>query len=301
MASTACCMCFGIVASGTWRRFSRAPLVISAVSSGASSSHGARSCPSPATSSSRDADGAAARGRRACRRGAGNVDAHDLAAERGRSRGVMATALRTTANSPGPFGRGALRVAEVVQPGDRSCSRERLAAPQLDRPRVDARQRALALAVQPRRRSAGERDVVVGDDGAGDEREHADDGEQRSAASGARRRGGGVSCLSGRALAFGSPANQCSADRLGVADRRWQVRCAIVRRSTSVTRSDDPVRAHVERQFVAQTIDERRAVLVQKVDEADLRAPAGGRRETPAPARGGTGGAASRPSAWPPG
>jgi hypothetical protein len=37
MARTACWTCFGIVAIGTLRRFSRPPLVINAVSSGASS------------------------------------------------------------------------------------------------------------------------------------------------------------------------------------------------------------------------------------------------------------------------
>ena len=44
----------------------------------------------------------------------------------------------------------ALGVAEVVQPIDELLLGERLAAAQLERPREDARQHAIALAVQAR-------------------------------------------------------------------------------------------------------------------------------------------------------
>ncbi len=77
-----------------------------------------------------------------------NVDA-DVLPARSPPRGVIAIALRATANSPGCSAVAPLRVAEVVEPGDQLLLGERLAAPELDRPGVDARQRALALAVQP--------------------------------------------------------------------------------------------------------------------------------------------------------
>ena len=139
----------GIAASGTSRRFSR-PSLMSAVRSGASSatrradllawpgssmavSPPARAAPSGSRGRKREAHHlalpvAAAR--------------HDRAARRGRS--------RTRPAAP----RGAVRVAEIVEPVDHLRRRETLAAPNDERPREDARIGALEFAVHAARRSS---------------------------------------------------------------------------------------------------------------------------------------------------
>ena len=113
-------MCFGIVASGTLRRFSRPPLVISAVSSGASS------CTASVLPLADDLDppDAAAGGSGAAARVTGGArresDADDAAAC-APPRGVIATALRADGELARSLGVRALRVAEVVEPDTRSC------------------------------------------------------------------------------------------------------------------------------------------------------------------------------------
>ena len=67
-------------------------------------------------------------------------------------RTISATALRPIANLAGPLDRGALRVAEIVQPVDQLPIGQGLPAVQLERPREDAGERARLFAVQPRHR-----------------------------------------------------------------------------------------------------------------------------------------------------
>ena len=78
-------------------------------------------------------------------------------------------------------------VAEIVEPIDQLTFRQRLPTPQLERPGVDAREDALALAVEAGIEQACEADVVV----AGREEEENDrDGKRRAsstAPSGAAR------------------------------------------------------------------------------------------------------------------
>jgi hypothetical protein len=69
---------------------------------------------------------------------------------------------------------GAMGVAEIVELRDEVLLGDRLAAAQFDRARVDARQRALALAVQARVDEAREGDVVVGERGAGEQRDRGE-------------------------------------------------------------------------------------------------------------------------------
>src|SRR4029450_10293856 len=65
----------------------------------------------------------------------------------------------------------ALRVAEIVQPVDQLAIGERLSAPQLQRPREDARAHRLALSVEAGVDELGEaRVVVTGDEEGEDER-----------------------------------------------------------------------------------------------------------------------------------
>ena len=148
----------------TWRRFSRSPL-ISEVSSGGSSVTASRRA---AVHHVEPLEAFGAGGRR---RGAGlrhgrlaERRADGLAGERRPSAGTSVTVCADTANSPAPLGRGRSRVAEVVEPIDQLPLAERLPAAQFHRPRVDARQHPLALAVQPRVDQAREPDVVVAEE-----------------------------------------------------------------------------------------------------------------------------------------
>ena len=76
---------------------------------------------------------------------------------------------------PGPVGPPALGVADVVQAGDELGGADRLAGIEGQRPRVDSRDDAVALAGEAGIDEPGERDVVVAGDGrTGD----ADDGER---------------------------------------------------------------------------------------------------------------------------
>ena len=101
---------------------------------------------------------------------AGNVTRIAPAAEIGRARhdrdGVAADG-----ELAGRLGGATLRVAEVVQADDQLLLAERLPLAQHDRPRVHARQRALALAVQAGIDEPRERDVVVGECAAREDRE----------------------------------------------------------------------------------------------------------------------------------
>ena len=64
----------------------------------------------------------------------------------------------------GPLDARPLGVADVVQPRDELALADALAGVQRQRPREDARDDAIALAVQPRFDDAGELDVVVAEE-----------------------------------------------------------------------------------------------------------------------------------------
>ena len=78
-----------------------------------------------------------------------------------------------------------LRVAEVIQPVDELVCAHRLAAIQLERPGVDARQHAVALAVQAVVDLPAEDDPPVGEDADDERADDAADGEEAEPAVGA--------------------------------------------------------------------------------------------------------------------
>ena len=73
----------------------------------------------------------------------------------------MTTASRPTVNSPGCSALRAMRIAEVVQSVDDLGRRQRLAAPQLERPGEDTRVGPLRFAVQARVDHPGEADIEI--------------------------------------------------------------------------------------------------------------------------------------------
>ena len=149
----------GSPTSATGRRFSRSPLT-SAVSSGASSVEpfaGVRCRARAARRGPACAAAASAAPSLARRRRPLKDDADDLALELARLRGTIDDRAAVDGELAGLLERRALRVAEVVQPIDELPLGQRLAAPQLERPREDARQDAVALAVQARVDQARER------------------------------------------------------------------------------------------------------------------------------------------------
>ena len=93
------------------------------------------------------------------------------------ARGTTLTSAPSTANSPRILRLRPLRVAEIVEPIEQLLLRHVVAAPNLERPREDARQHAIALAVQARVDHPRERHVVVAGERAGDDEQHRDGDE----------------------------------------------------------------------------------------------------------------------------
>ena len=152
----------GMVSIATCRRFSR-PVLISAVSSGRSSVSRSTAAPPAVSEAMRcgtSGAGADAAGRRGLRPGHLEHDADGLpgaiAATGHEQHGVL-----EHRELAGLLRLGPLRVAEIVQPVDELRLPERLPAPEIHRPREDARQHPVALAVQPRLDLPRELDVVV--------------------------------------------------------------------------------------------------------------------------------------------
>ena len=154
----------GIADSATGRRFSRSPP--SARQQRRVERRAARSACAPSSSRSH-AIGDARRRRPSRRFAAGRGAGGCWKTTRttwplsSGARGMIATAPCADRELAGLLDRVALRVAEIVQPIDQLPLGQRLAAAQLERPREDARQHAVALAVQPRVDQAREADVVV--------------------------------------------------------------------------------------------------------------------------------------------
>src|SRR6185503_305945 len=71
----------------------------------------------------------------------------------------------------GGFGGAALGIAEVVEADDQLLLAERLSLTKDDGSRIHARQRALALTVDTGIDEPGERDVVIGQRAAGEDRD----------------------------------------------------------------------------------------------------------------------------------
>ena len=124
--------------------------------------------------------------------------------------------------------------------------------------RVDPRQRALALAVQPVVDQPREADV---DDDEAEQAQADADAEPMMAQCLTRRRRGRVGgVVSAAPVGRGAVARDVAA--------RGRPACRL--EQYRVSRRDHRVDAEVERQLLGQPVDERRAVLVQEVDHADL-------------------------------
>ena len=221
-------------------------------------------------------------------------------------RGTTDTSLRAIGELAGLGRGGSLRVAEVVQSIDQLLLGERLPACAA---RSGARRRAAShapLAVQAFVDQPGEDDVVVAKErrrgrwrgspgprrGSGASGGAAGDGAPRSSRAG------------GTLLDHGDMNREPRIDNAGARDRRTAAfREAFVaqgvRPAWQALDRDHPVLPEIERQIGVEALDERGAVPVQEVHEGRRCAPAGGRRETPAPGSASIAAAAFRRGAWP--